>query len=96
MSDDKGMRFNDGKAKWHLVDFDSLEVMVKVLEYGATKYPEDNWKKGLNPTEVLESLQRHLISLFNGEQIDKESKLPHIGHVLCNAMFFSYLTRKKD
>ena len=30
---DKALRYNDGKPEWTLVDFDSLEPMVKVLEY---------------------------------------------------------------
>lgn len=33
-----GLRYNENKPQWSLVDFDSLESMVKVLEYGAHKY----------------------------------------------------------
>lgn len=35
-------RFNSGKLKWSLVDFDSLAGMVKVLEFGAKKYDAHN------------------------------------------------------
>jgi hypothetical protein len=42
---------------------------------------------------------RHLIALLDGEELDSESGLPHIGHIMCNAMFHSYhnwyLTSKK-
>lgn len=40
MSEEKkqGDRFNTGKLKWSLVDFDSFEDMVRVLEFGAKKY----------------------------------------------------------
>lgn len=51
---------------------------------------KDNWKKGLGKDKILESLQRHLIALFEGEENDPESGLPHIGHLMCNALFYSY------
>lgn len=30
-------------------------------------------------------------SFLEGENNDKESKLAHVGHILCNAMFLSYM-----
>lgn len=65
--------------------------MIEVLMFGAKKYTPNNWKKGLKYTEVCESLQRHLICFLDKEDIDKESKLSHVGHILCNAMFLSYM-----
>jgi len=94
-NEDKGLRYNEGKRQWSLVDFKSLEPLVEVLEFGCVKYTRDNWKKGLPQNEILESLQRHLIALFAGEEKDKESGLPHIGHIMCNAMFYSYFTKHK-
>ncbi len=83
-------RFNTGKKKWSLVHFKSLDPMVDVLEFGAKKYSADNWKAGLDKKEVLESMMRHLAALMDGEEIDPESNLPHIGHIQCNAMFYEY------
>ena len=91
----KAMRFNDGKRKWSLVHFKSLEPMIQVLEYGCQKYSPDNWKKGLDKKEILESMMRHLASLMDGESYDKESNLHHIGHILCNSMFYSYFENNK-
>lgn len=90
-------RFNEGKLRWSLVSWKALQPMVKVLEFGATKYSDHNWKKGLKYTEICESLQRHLNAFVEGENDDPESKLSHIGHILCNAMFLSYMYLfKKD
>lgn len=91
----KAVRYNNGKLRWSLVDFDSLEDMVKVLEFGAEKYKANNWKKGLSITEICESLQRHLYSFMNNEDNDLESNLSHIGHIMCNAMFISYMMKYK-
>ena len=85
------LRYNSGKLRWSLVEFDSLEDMVKVLEFGAKKYSDDNWKKGLMTDEIAESLMRHLFAYLRGEDLDPESGLPHTGHIMCNAMFLSYM-----
>lgn len=96
----KSLRYNEGKPKWSLIHFKSIEPMVRVLEYGAEKYTvgdvsgKENWKKDLDTTEVLESLSRHLFALMDGEELDPESGLHHIGHIMCNAMFYKY--HKKD
>ncbi|WZE63567.1 dATP/dGTP pyrophosphohydrolase [Maribacter phage Panino] len=95
MNEDLGKRYNSGKRRWSLVDFQSLEPMVEVLEFGATKYDDHNWKKGLKTTEIAESLLRHLVAFLNGEDNDPESGLSHIGHIQCNAMFLSYMMENK-
>lgn len=123
---EEALRYNEGKPQWSLVDFDSLEPLVRVLEYGAHKYSifeskdgklikgadisieeakdlelissgKDNWKLGFSDKlKILESLFRHLKDLMKGELNDKESGLPHIGHILANAMFFSYHTKQNE
>ncbi len=86
-----GNRYNVGKIKWSLVSWSALVPMVKVLEFGAKKYAANQWKQGLSWVEVSESLQRHLYAFLEGEDDDRESKLHHVGHILCNAMFLSYM-----
>lgn len=93
-AEDKALRYNTGKRKWSLVDFKSLEVMVEVLEFGALKYSPDNWKKGLDKKEILESMMRHLAALMDGQSKDPETNLSHMGHIMCNAMFYSYFEIK--
>lgn len=84
-------RHNSGKPQWSLVDFEALKPMVDVLGYGAKKYAPNNWMKGLPYTQVIDSLMRHLVAFQNGEDIDQESGLPHVGHIACNAMFLSHM-----
>lgn len=96
---EEGTRDNTGKLDWSLVDFEALEPMVKVLEFGAKKYERDNWKKGgklFTSLSILNSLMRHVFALVSGETHDLESGLPHIGHIMCNAMFWSRLIGMKS
>ena len=86
-------RFSTGKPQWSQVDFKSLEPMVRVLEYGAKKYTKGNWKKGMPVSEICECLLRHVFALMDGEINYKESGLPIIGHIQCNAMFIAYMLR---
>lgn len=87
---EKGLRYNKDKRKWSYVHFKSLEPMIEVLEFGAKKYAPFNWQKGLDLKEILESMQRHLAALMDGEEIDPESGISHVGHIQCNAMFYNY------
>jgi hypothetical protein len=102
MDEQRSLRFNDGKLRWDLVDWTSLEEMVKVLEAGAIKYAPDNWKKGLHREETLESLQRHLIALFKKEELDPDlttltgQDIHHMGNIMCNAMFYLYHHRNNS
>ncbi len=86
----QGTRHNAGKRRWGLLPFNALEEVVKVLEVGAIKYGSFNWQKGLSWTETFESLQRHLLKWFNGENVDEESGLNHMAHVATNSLFLLY------
>ncbi len=92
---EKALRFNKGKLDWSLVPFDALEEMVKVLQFGADKYAPGNWAKGegLSYRETISCMLRHTFALLRMEDHDPESKLHHIGHVQCNALFLAYMIK---
>lgn len=85
----EGLRFNEGKLRYDLVQADAHEGMVRVLTFGANKYADRNWEKGMKWSYVLSSLKRHIAAIERGEDYDKESGLLHADHVACNAHFLS-------
>lgn len=93
---ERGTRYNEGKPRWGLVWYKGFIPMIRVLEIGAKEYGEENWKKGLVKREILESMQRHLASLMDGEELDAQSGLPHMGHIQANAMFYNYMIDQKS
>ena len=95
LKEDKALRYNEGKARWSLVHFPSLEPMVEVLEFWAKKYDEENWKKPMDKKQILNSMMRHLVRLMEEEELDSESWLPHVWHILANCMFYSYHSNQK-
>lgn len=86
---EEGLRFNDGKLRYDLVNPQAHEGMVEILTFGANKYAERNWEKGMAWSKVISSLKRHLAAIEKGEDYDKESGKLHADHVACNAHFLS-------
>jgi len=84
---DRGLRFDQGKIRVDLLSPISMQGCASVLTFGANKYEEHNWRKGMKWSRVIGSLLRHTFLFMAGEDIDKESGLPHVDHIGCNAMF---------
>jgi hypothetical protein len=83
----RGLRYNKGKRRFDLIPPDALAVLADVLTVGSEKYAERNWEAGMPYKDALGSLERHLQAWKAGEDNDPESGLPHLAHVMCNAMF---------
>ena len=95
MSTEKSIRYNQGKPKWSLLDYNSLEPLVKVMEFGEKKYSRGNWQKGLELSEIQDSIYRHLNALNDGELCDKETGILHTGHIMANCMMWNYHFNKQ-
>ncbi len=91
-------RFDQGKVDWSQLPLSALEGMVRVLEFGAKKYAKGNWANGggFDHSRVFNSLMRHLVSYQGGEDLDPESGLPHLDHIMCNAMFNAYYKKNPE
>lgn len=92
------LKFDTGKLDWSLLPYDSLEEIVKVLEYGKIKYAAWNWAsgEGFKYTRVFNATMRHLLAFMRGEDTDPESGLSHMSHVGCNILFFIYFIKNKE
>lgn len=85
-----GARFNQDKVPYELIPLHLLETTARVFGYGAKKYAAWNWAKGMPFSVVIGCLKRHLAAIERGEDIDPESGLPHIGHLMCNALMLQH------
>lgn len=95
-SAEKADRYNSGKPQLNylLTAPSAIAGVCRVFEHGSQKYARDNWKKGLDKHELIDSLLRHLTKVLNGEEIDvdcpitgqKGSGLPHVDHITWNAL----------
>jgi hypothetical protein len=99
MTEDKALRFNEGKTRLDLIPAWAMEQVGKVFSFGATKHTIrddagavivdgcNNWRKGADWEVPLASLERHLNAFKRGEDYDKDSGLLHIAHLATNALF---------
>lgn len=90
---EKATRHNQGKLEWSLPDYESLAPLIRVMMWGKNHYGRDNWKKGVNREECLDSLLRHALALQQGKEIDdgpNGTGESHVGGVLFNAMLYEY------
>ena len=64
-----------------------FQTVSEVLQYGASKYNDRNWERGMLWSQCYNSGMRHLIESLHGKIRDEESDLPHLSHFLCNIFF---------
>jgi hypothetical protein len=89
-----GMKFDQDKPMFDLVDPWFHEELAQVLTHGANKYKPNNWQKVKNAkSRYIAALERHVNAFKKGEINDPESGLSHMAHVACNAMFLHYLEK---
>ena len=84
----EGNRMNVGKPPWHLLPWDAVEEVVRVIDFGAKKYNPRGWEeKPLSWVETCASMTRHTVRFLFGEDRDPETGLHHMAHAACNALF---------
>lgn len=77
---EEGKKFDADKARFDLIPPGSLWAVAEIYTYGAGKYADRNWEKGLSWGRVFAAIMRHLWSFWRGEELDEESGLPHLAH----------------
>ena len=83
-----GIKNDQQKLRYDLLPVEPLEALVAVLTYGASKYADNNWKY-VTPFDdrYYAAALRHLTAWRKGEELDKESGMPHLAHAMCCLVF---------
>lgn len=68
------------------IDLPTLANAAPVLDFGAKKYASLNYTEGMLYSRVFNSWFRHSY-IYDQDQPDAESGLPHSGHAACNVLF---------
>ena len=80
---DEAQKFDEGKLPIHLVPSAAVEGVARVLAYGAKKYAAHNFRKGMKWSRLYSAAMRHLLAWNAGQDLDPESRLPHLEHAAC-------------
>lgn len=82
------MKADAGKARWDLLPWAALSVVVEVLSYGARKYAPENWRHVPDARDrYTAAALRHIAAWRMGERVDAESGLHHLAHAVCCLLF---------
>lgn len=89
-------RLNAGKRqlRFGLTFPGANEGLARVCEYGSQKYDLYNYAKGRELSQYVDCMMRHLEDWWNGEDLDKESGLPHTDHIFWNAAALAHFVRR--
>ena len=76
----EGCKDDSGKLRYDLVSEVGLRRVTEVYTFGAKKYADHNWRKGIAWSRIFAAIMRHLWAFWRGEDLDPESGLPHLAH----------------
>lgn len=82
---EEGSKDDQGKRRYDLVPASAERFLAEVMTFGAHKYDDLNWTKGIPFHKLYASARRHLNAFWEGEDMDEESGLPHLAHLMANA-----------
>lgn len=79
-------RFDEGKNRHDLIPAWAIDKLAEVYTYGASKYDDNNWWKGMKWWKVQGPLERHYNRWKRGSIKDDESNCYHLAMVAWNAI----------
>lgn len=66
--------------RYDLLPYGALDEVARVYGFGAEKYADWNWAKGVDWSLCLAAMQRHIATWAQGEDDDPESGESHLAH----------------
>lgn len=86
-SNTEGVKHDANKLPHHLLPLDAIEEFSAILQFGAAKYGDRNWEKGMAWSRVFAALMRHLYAWWLKRGTDPETGRSHLAHAMCCVAF---------
>jgi hypothetical protein len=77
----RGDKDCSGKVDASSVPSAVIALLARIYEYGSRKYRPGSWRLGFPDSELASAMERHYLLWRAGEDLDKESGEPHLGHL---------------
>lgn len=87
MTNNTGVKFDQGKPEFDYLPDDALAAINQVLVFGANKYAARNWENGMKWRRPFNACLRHLWAWARREPCDPETGLSHLAHAGCCILF---------
>ena len=79
-------RYDRGKLRFDLIPEDVMEKLAEVYTHGASKYNDENWRKGMSWKRMIGPIKRHFNKACRGQDIDIDSGCIHLAQVIWGCM----------
>ena len=100
----EGRKDDGGKARMELIPPEIMFALASILTFGAIKYADRNWEKGMSWGRVFGACMRHMWAWWGGKgpttknflfgELDTETGLSHLWHAAtCIAFLVAYEER---
>lgn len=90
----EGRKDDSAKVRMELLPPELLEGTATILTFGAEKYEDRNWEKGMSWGRVYGALMRHMWAWWRKEPCDPETGHSHLWHAsACIAFLIAYEQR---
>lgn len=93
----EGRKDDVGKARMELIPPELMFAVATILTFGAVKYADRNWEKGMGWGRVFGACMRHLWAWWGGKgpttksflfgDLDAETGYSHLWHAACCIAF---------
>ena len=92
-----GRKYDDGKLRYDLIPSECMEVLARILTYGANKYEANNWQNLEDYyNRYYAANERHIQKWRQGEDYDPESGELHLAHAFTNVCFLLWKKLKEN
>lgn len=79
------------KPHWSYLPWEALEAVVRVFDFGATKYEPRGWETVPDAISTYrDAAQRHLAAMMRGELRDPETGELHAAHLASCALIIAW------
>lgn len=90
-----GIKHDQGKPDYSLIPPEALDYLAQLYTFGARKYAPRNWEQGIAFSRLFAALMRHAWAWKRGQDLDPETRLPHMASVAFCAFAIMTLTHRK-
>lgn len=91
----EGVKHDQEKVRLELIPPELLFAVGEILTFGAKKYADRNWEKGMKWGRVFGALMRHLWCWWRKDSIDAETGKSHLWHAACCIAFLITYEQRK-
>jgi len=93
----EGVKYDGDKLRTDLIPPECIEAIAYIYTFGAKKYDDNNWRKGMKFSRVYGAILRHLLAWYGGEDNDKETGKSHTWHAAwgCITLVYYMMFHKK-